>query len=161
MKKISDIVLIIEEIFTGLLLSLISILVFGSAVARTIGFPINWAQDIALLAFGWLTFLGADVVAKSGKLINIDMFTTHMPKFVQKVLGIIFDVMMLVFLLILIVYGFLLVSQSWTRMFNTLKLSYAWCTLSVPVGSFLLFVTMIGKLVQDIKKPLKDWGRAE
>lgn len=161
MKKISGLVLKIEEIFAGVLLCLISVLVFGSAVARTVGFPINWAQDIALLAFGWLTFMGADVVAKSGKLINIDMFTTHLPKFVQKVIGIIFDVLMLIFLLILIVYGFILVSQSWSRMFNTLKLSYAWCTLAVPVGSFLLFITMAGRLIQDVKRPLKDWGRAE
>ncbi len=160
MKKISDYVLKIEEFLAGVMLCLISVLVFGSAIARTIGVPINWAQDIALLAFGWLTFIGADVVAKSGKLINIDMFTNCLPKFVQKVLGIIFDVMMLLFLLILIVYGFMLVSQSWNRMFNTLKLSYAWCTLAVPVGSLLLFLTMAGKLVQDIRKPLKDWGRA-
>lgn len=37
--------------------------------------------------------------------------------------------MMVLFLLILIVYGFMLVSQSWNRTFNTLKMSYAWCTL--------------------------------
>lgn len=160
MKYISELILKIEEVIASALLCLISVLVFGSAVARTVGFPINWAQDIALLAFGWLTFMGADVVAKTGKLINIDMLTNHLPKIVQKVLGIIFDLMMLLFLLILVVYGFMLVSQSWNRMFNTLKLSYAWCTLAVPVGSLLLFTTMAGRLIGDVKKPLKDWGRA-
>ena len=128
-------------------------------MARTIGVPINWAQDIALLAFAWLTFLGADVVAKSGRLINIDMLTNQLPKVVQKLFGIVFDMMMLLFLFILIVYGFLLVSQSWSRMFNTLKLSYAWCTLAVPVGALLLFTTAAGMLVRDIRKPAKDWGR--
>ncbi|MCB7066963.1 TRAP transporter small permease [Enterocloster citroniae] len=159
MKRISDITLKVEEILAAGLLCLISVLVFGSAVARTIGVPINWAQDIALLAFAWLTFLGADVVAKSGRLINIDMLTNQLPKVVQKLLGIVFDMMMLLFLFILIVYGFLLVSQSWSRMFNTLKLSYAWCTLAVPVGALLLFTTAAGMLVRDIRKPAKDWGR--
>ena len=154
MKRISDITLKVEEILAAGLLCLISVLVFGSAVARTIGVPINWAQDIALLAF-----LGADVVAKSGRLINIDMLTNQLPKVVQKLLGIVFDMMMLLFLFILIVYGFLLVSQSWSRMFNTLKLSYAWCTLAVPVGALLLFTTAAGMLVRDIRKPAKDWGR--
>lgn len=160
MKKLSDITLKVEEILAAGLLCLISVLVFGSAIARTIGVPINWAQDIALLAFAWLTFLGADVVAKSGRLINIDMLTNKLPKIIQKLLGIVFDMMILLFLFILIVYGFLLVSQSWSRMFNTLKLSYAWCTLSVPVGALLLFTTMAGILVRDIKKPVKDWGRS-
>ncbi len=159
MKKLSEMVYKVEAVISSTLLIIISVLVFGSAVTRTFGMPINWAQDISLLAFGWLTFLGADVVARSGKLINIDMLTNCLPKLVQKILGIIFDILMLLFLFILIVYGFLLVSQSWARMFNTLKMSYAWCTLAVPVGSLLLFTTMAGNLVADIKKPLKDWGR--
>ena len=62
------------------------------------------------------------------------------------------------FLLILIVYGFLLVSQSWYRTFQTMKLSYAWCTLAVPVGSMLLIFTMIGKMIKDIKTPVAGWG---
>lgn len=161
MKKLSEMVYKVEAVISSGLLIIISVLVFGSAVTRTFGMPINWAQDISLLAFGWLTFLGADVVARSGKLINIDMLTNRLPKLVQKILGIVFDIMMLLFLFILIVYGFMLVSQSWARMFNTLKLSYAWCTLAVPVGALLLFTTMAGNLAADIKRPLKDWGRQE
>lgn len=158
MKKISDLVLKVEEVVAGALLILISVLVFLSAVARTIGVPINWAQDVALLAFGWLTFIGSDVIIKSGSLIRIDMIINKLPRSIQKVLGLIFDLFMLLFLLILIVYGFLLVSQSWNRTFNTLKMSYAWCTLAVPVGSFFMFFSILGKFFEDIKRPIKEWG---
>jgi len=127
-------------------------------VARTIGMPVNWAQDVSLLAFGWLTFIGSDIIIKSGGLIRIDMLSNRFPKAVQKTLMLVFDVFMLLFLLILIVYGFLLVSQSWNRTFNTLKMSYAWCTLAVPVGSLLMFFSMIGKMLGDIRKPMKEWG---
>lgn len=159
MKKISDAVLKIEELLAGGMLILISILVFLSAVARTVGTPINWAQDVSLLAFGWLTFIGSDIIAKSGSLIRIDMLVNMFPKGVQKILMLIFDIFMVLFLLILIVYGFLLVSQSWNRTFNTLKLSYAWCTLAVPVGSLLMIFTMTGRLIRDIKTPIKEWGK--
>lgn len=158
MKKISDLVLKVEELVAGALLIVISVLVFLSAVARTIGMPINWAQDVSLLAFGWLTFIGSDIIIKSGSLIRIDMVINKFPKFIQKILGLIFDVFMLLFLLILIVYGFLLVSQSWNRTFNTLKMSYAWCTLAVPVGSFFMFFSILGKLWKDIRRPIKEWG---
>ena len=157
MKRISDITLKVEEILAAGLLCLISVLVFGSAVARTIGVPINWAQDIALLAFAWLTFIGSDIIAKSGSLIRIDMLADKLPAAVQKILTLIFDVMMVLFLLILIVYGFILVSQSWNRTFNTLKMSYAWCTLAVPIGSLLMIFTIIGKLIGDLRRPVGEW----
>lgn len=158
MKKISDLILKIEEVLAGIMLCMIAVLVFWSAVARTIGMPVNWAQDVSLLAFAWLTFIGSDIIIKGGGLIRIDMLVNKFPKPVQKILTMIFDVLMLLFLLILIVYGFLLVSQSWNRTFNTLKLSYAWCTLAVPVGSLLMFFSAIGKTAGDVKKPVREWG---
>ena len=86
------------------------------------------------------------------------MLEKWLPKTIRKGLALIFDVAMILFLLILIVYGFLLVSQSWYRTFQTMKLSYAWCTLAVPVGSMLLIFTMIGKMIKDIKTPVAGWG---
>ena len=157
MKKISAVILKTEELLAGAMLCMIAVLVFWSAVARTIGMPVNWAQDVSLLAFGWLTFIGSDIIIKSGGLIRIDMLSNRFHKAVQKTLMLVFDVFMLLFLLILIVYGFLLVSQSWNRTFNTLKMSYAWCTLAVPVGSLLMFFSMIGKMLGDIRKPMKEW----
>ena len=157
-QKVAHIVLRAESFVAGFLLCMISTLVFISAVARTVGHPINWAQDISLLAFAWLTFIGADIVAKTGNLIRIDMLEKHFPKPVRKLLTLVFDVAMILFLLILIVYGFMLVSQSWYRTFNTLKLSYAWCTLSVPVGSTLLFFSVAGKLARDLMTPVGKWG---
>ena len=158
MKKISAVILKTEELLAGAMLCMIAVLVFWSAVARTIGMPVNWAQDVSLLAFGWLTFIGSDIIIKSGGLIRIDMLSNRFPKAGPKTLMLVFDVFMLLFLLILIVYGFLLVSQSWNRTFNTLKMSYAWCTLAVPVGSLLMFFSMIGKMLGDIRKPMKEWG---
>ena len=156
MKKISAVILKTEELLAGAMLCMIAVLVFWSAVARTVGMPVNWAQDVSLLAFGWLTFIGSDIIIKSGGLIRIDMLSNRFPKSVQKTLMLVFDVFMLLFLLILIVYGFLLVSQSWNRTFNTLKMSYAWCTLAVPVGSLLMFFSMLGKMLGDIRKPMKE-----
>lgn len=151
MSKLADIVLKVEEIVAAFLLCLISALVFLSAIARTIGQPINWAQDVSLLAFGWLTFIGSDVIIRQKHLIRIDMLVNKLPRSIQKPLTLIFDVLMLLFLLILVVYGYMLVDQSWLRTFNTLHISYAWCTLAVPVGAFFMFFSILGKLKEDIK----------
>ena len=104
MKKISDLILKSEEVLAGIMLCMIAVLVFWSAVARTIGMPVNWAQDVSLLAFAWLTFIGSDIIIKGGGLIRIDMLVNKFPKPVQKILTMIIDALMLLFMLILIVY---------------------------------------------------------
>ena len=95
-----------EKMFTAILLCIISVLVFLSAIMRKIGMPINWAQDFSLLCFAWLTFIGGDVLMRTSKLISIDMITKLLPKTVQKVIAIIFDFGMIAFLLILVWFGF-------------------------------------------------------
>lgn len=157
MKRFSKVILKFEEVFVIVLLSSIAIFVFWSALARRVGKPINWAQDIALLIFAWLTFIGGDLICKSGMLINIDMFFNIFPNVVKKVLTIVFNLSMMIFLGILIWYGYILVTESWTRMFNTLPLSYAWATMAVPVGSSLMFLTIFENLIDNIKKPVSEW----
>ena len=51
MKKAYEKFCRFEQALAIFLLSLITILVFAAALTRTFGFPINWAQDVALIAF--------------------------------------------------------------------------------------------------------------
>lgn len=158
-EKFDAMVVRVEELFTEILLATIAVLVFFSAVTRKLGMPINWAQDFSLLEFAWLTFIGSDLLMRTTPLITIDLILLHLPKPVQKVLAILFDLGMLLFLYVLVRYGFPLVTQSWNRVFNTLPLSYAWCTLCVPVGSLLMIETTIVRLVRDIRKPAGEYGK--
>ena len=158
-KKFDSVVIRVEELFTEFLLATIAILVFISAVTRKIGVPINWAQDFSLLEFAWLTFIGSDLLMRTTPLITIDLILLHLPKAVQKLLAILFDFGMLLFLYVLVRYGFPLVTQSWDRVFNTLPVSYAWCPLCVPVGALLMCETTIERLVGDIRKPVASYGK--
>jgi len=158
MNKVDTIILKVEKVFTASLLATISLLVFIAAVMRKFGYPLNWAQDISLLCFAWLTFIGADLLMRMDNLIVIDIIYNRLSGRAQKVLSIIFDIGMMYFLMVLIWFGFPLVMQSWSRLFNTLKLSYAWCTLCVPVGSLLMLSTVTKKLIKDIKTPAAERG---
>ena len=98
MKKAYEKFCQLEQWIAMLLLAGITVLVFGSAMMRTIGFPLNWAQDAALIMFAWLSFIGGDIALHSTGLIGVDMIVTHFPKSVQKAIDIVFKVVMLVFL---------------------------------------------------------------
>ena len=45
-----------EEIVLGVLLAAITVLVFGSAIARSINLPIIWATDLSTFFFAWEVF---------------------------------------------------------------------------------------------------------
>ena len=61
MKKIYAAFCKFEELVALLLLAGLTVLVFVSALMRYIKMPLNWAQDVALVAFAWMIFLGSDI----------------------------------------------------------------------------------------------------
>ena len=148
----------LEGIIANILLISIFALVFLSAFTRTLGHPINWAQDAALVAFAWMTFLGSDLAIRNTRLIGIEVLTKHFPKIIQKYLDIIFKVIIIIFLIILIRYGYVMVITGIRRTITTLGISYAYVTASVPVGAFLMIISTVIRLIESIKTPIEKWG---
>ncbi|AKL94631.1 TRAP-type C4-dicarboxylate transport system, small permease component [Clostridium aceticum] len=139
------------ETFIGvILIILIVLLVFTAAVVRWVGFPIAWSIDVAQLLFGWVVFLGADIALKNDSHIGVDMIINKFPFKVRKTVKIINYIFIQAFLLIIVYYGISLSIQNYQRLFNTLKLSYSYATISVPVGCAFMFLTMCEKLKKAI-----------
>ncbi|MDR3049726.1 MAG: TRAP transporter small permease subunit [Elusimicrobiota bacterium] len=148
-----------EEVLAGFLLAAITVLVFTSAMARTAGTPINWAMDVSMLFFAWEVFLGGDIAIRSRKLVNVDMFVVKFPGKIQKFIGLMFAFIILIFLLVLVRFGIPLCLETTKRLFQTLPVSYAWCTLAVPLCSLFMIISQVIQIIEDIRKPAKQWGR--
>jgi len=158
MKKAYEKFCQVEQVIAMLLLAGITVLVFVSAMMRTFGFPLNWAQDAALVMFAWLSFIGGDIALHSTGLIGVDLIVTHFPKAVQKAIDVVFKVVMLAFLAVLVYFGFQYVATGYKRLITTLNISYAWVTASVPVGALLMIVSVGQNLYKSIKTPVEKWG---
>ena len=158
MKKAYEKFCQLEQWIAMILLAGITVLVFVSAMMRTFGFPLNWAQDAALIMFAWLSFIGGDIALHSTGLIGVDLFVVHFPKRVQKTIDIVFKVIMLAFLAVLVVYGFQYVMTGYKRLITTLNVSYAYVTASVPVGALLMIISVGTNLYKSIKTPVEKWG---
>jgi TRAP-type C4-dicarboxylate transport system permease small subunit len=143
----------LEEWIALLLLAGITVLVFVSALMRYIKMPLNWAQDVALVAFAWMIFIGSDIAIRGPGLIGIDIIIKHFPAVVRKGLDIIFKVIIIGFLCVLVYYGCQMTASSWARQITTLHISYSWVYLSVPVGAFLMIISTIIRLVERIHTP--------
>lgn len=150
-----------EQWLAIVLLAGITILVFISALTRTFGYPINWAQDAALVMFAWLVFIGGDIALHTTGLIGIDMLVKKLPKGLQKTIDILFKCVMIIFLGVLVFYGFKYAQSGAKRMINTLHISYSYVTASVPVGALLMIISVATNLVKSIGTPIAKWGEKE
>lgn len=150
-----------EEFITNIMLAAITVLVFISAIARTVKHPLNWAVDISLLLFAWEVFLGGDIAVRNTKLIGVEILLGKFPVKIQKLLTLIFFCMIIAFCLLLTFYGVKLSLENTKRLFQVMPISYSWCTLSVPVGSFCMCISSAIKINEIVKTPADAWNRRE
>lgn len=152
MKKLYQNFCKFEENAALFLLAGLTVLVFVSALMRTIGFPLNWAQDAALVAFAWMIFFGSDIALRGPGLIGVDLIVKKFPVVLQQIIKIIFNIAIVVFLIVLVVNGITMTISGWDREITTLGISYSFVTMAVPVGSFFMTISMVLNLIKSLKE---------
>jgi TRAP-type transport system small permease protein len=135
-----------EERLSKVLLLATVLLVFLASLARWIGHPIVWSVDIAQLLFVWVCFLGANQALRRGEHIGVDFVVRYLPKRIQKAINAFHHFLIMLFLGTIVWFGIDLTKLNVERRFSDTDLSYAWVTAAVPVGSFLLLVTLIRQI---------------
>ena len=151
LKTIYKVYCRIEEIIVGLGFMTIVTLTFLNAVLRVLNQPIIVADDISLLLFSWVAFLGADVALRYSRLVGMDILVNKLHPKAQKTLQIVVYLIMIGALGVFANYGYHLALNNWTRTYNTLPISYGWVTLSLPVCSALMAFTCITKIFKVVK----------
>lgn len=141
LKKTNDIINKYELEVAKVGLASIIILVFIGAVSRTIKIPLAWTTDVSQLIFGWVIFLGADAAFTRKRHVGVEIIEARLSPKKRIYLLITWNILIATFLGLCMYYGFILYSKSLLRQFNTIPLSYSWLTLSVPVGTLLMFRT--------------------
>ena len=162
MKKFSSSIVKIETAVAGVCLASSTTLIFLAAAARSVDRPINWSLDISLFLFAWATFLGADVAFRADKLVNVDVLVDRLPERGARVLKALNYLLIFVFLVGLVIYGFISVYKSRQRAFQGIpSVSYSWVSLSLPVGCVLLAQTTASKIIAIFRPELPGQGRAD
>lgn len=139
-----------ENFITNFLMIGVALFVFLASVMRWVGYPISWSVEFAQLMFVWVIFLGANRCLREDKHIGVDFFTKKLPDKVRVIVEIVMFLFVLAFLIFLIVYGILLSIENSVRLINNLSISYSFVTMSVPIGSIIMAITVINKLKEKI-----------
>lgn len=146
-----------EEIVLGLLLVAITVLVFGSAIARSMSAPIIWATDLSTFFFAWEVFLGGDFLIRNTSLGGVELIANRLPSKAQKALKLLWFVLIIGFCLILAFFGIKLCYSNTKRTFQAMNFSYSWCTLSVPFGSILMIISSLIRIYEILHTPASYW----
>ena len=150
-KKLYGYVCDAEAIVAGTFLVLMVALIFGGAVARLVGNPMNWTTDAATCLFAWACFICADIAWRKDKLMSVDVVTHRLPAKAQKVCRLLNYAVLTLFLLYIIGAGTWLSYISRARSFQGIPaVSYSWVTASLAVGGLLLLITTLSKLSHEL-----------
>lgn len=152
MKKLINGYVRMEDFVTNFLMLSIVLFVFVAAVMRWAGYPVAWSVDIAQLLFVWLIFLGANRALRENRHIGVDFFVKRMPESARNIIDIVLYALILGFLIFLSWYGILLSMENSIRQINSLSISYAYISASVPIGCFIMSITIISRIWNSISE---------
>jgi len=143
-----------EVIVSALALSISCLLIFSAAIARSVGHPFNWSQDLSLFLFAWSVFLSADVALRKDKLVRVELLTSRFSPKTARLAVIVNYIIIFAFLVAMVFFGIKLCFLSARRVFQGIPgFSYTWVTASVPTGAFLMMVTVVLKLIGLMHNP--------
>lgn len=122
------------------LMALLVILTFVQVVARYLMHSsFTSTPQYARLVVVWLTFMGAAMAARHNKLIRIEIFEERLPARIRAFMGTFFDLVLMGLLLVIIIKGWAVVIVTNSQVVAGTPLSYAAYSLSVVLGSAIMF----------------------
>lgn len=130
--------------------------VFNRFVLKT---PLAWSEELAMLLFQWVSFLGAAIGVKRWRHFGIELVVKMLPERMRRGVELIVPIIVGMVALIMITEGIALLSFNRNRFYSSMDLSYVWPYLAIPVSGCLMIFYLIGQEIQRWKK--KEGGSAQ
>jgi len=135
------------------LVVVVFIQVFNRFVLQT---PLAWSEDLAMLLFQWVVFVGAALGVKQMRHFGIELVVRQFSEHWRHRIELVAPLVMLVVALVMIVQGYTLLMLNVNRTFATMDLSYTWAFLPIPVGGLLIIIYLIQVEIERWKQPAKE-----
>lgn len=133
------------------LVSIVLIILIGG-ISRSIGYPVIWSLEIAMVLFAWVSMFAIDYAFQTRRHIGIDALTNLFPLQLQIFFLWFNEIFIQEFLLCGVWYGF---SFTWTthnQVLPVTEMSIAWLNSAVPTGCLLMVVTSVSFIFQGCRQ---------
>lgn len=148
------------DALAGLVTNILGVLI-GAIVAVTLAAvwwryvvndPISWTEQVSRIMFVWVTFLGAAVLYREKTHITIDMFLEMIPQPFKSIMVWLIELGMLLFIVVLFVYGLKLSLDTLSQTYGALDISPASFYFAAPVSAALMLLFFVERLVDPSKR---------
>jgi len=134
---------IVEWVAATLLVALAVVVflqVFNRFVLKT---PLAWSEELAMLLFQWVSFLGAAIGVKQMRHFGIELLVKKMSEKVRHKIELFIPFFMGMVAFIMITEGLKLIHFNRYRFYSTMNLSYVWPYLAIPVSGCLMIFYLV------------------
>jgi TRAP-type transport system small permease protein len=149
--------------FIALLFGVTGLLTIYQVFARyVLKSPLVWSEEVVRYVMIWIVLLGTAIALRKGLLISVETLLFVLPERIKRILQIIIIGLNIIFLLILVNYGFSIMESLQTQKAGALDIPVAWTYAAIPVGSLLALLNCVVVLLELIfnlgKKEDNDGG---
>ncbi len=140
--------------FVGVLILVFAImLTFVQVCLRNLtGYSFKWAEELTRYLVIYVVYLASGHVFYINGNSTVDMFYNMFPKSVQKALTCLFYVLIAVFLVIMLRYGYVLVSRNMKVWCASIHIPWAVPFASLIVGAVNMLIQLPAKIYKTIKE---------
>jgi TRAP-type C4-dicarboxylate transport system permease small subunit len=120
------------------------VLVFINVVTRYVfGFSFATTEEISTFLMIWITYIGAGLALREGRLAAIDLFQDLLPEKIRLATRAMIGVIILIFFSILAYYGAKMVQFGWAQETWATQIPRGIPYLAVPIGAALFGLHLI------------------
>ena len=113
--------------------------------------PTSWSEELARYLFVWITFLGAAVVIRKRRHVDVTVLTDRLPPGAAKVVYLVSDVAVLFMLGALTWAGAGLAIMAHRQLSAAMDLPMSLAYSAMPVGTGLMFVFLVATMIWEWK----------
>ena len=113
--------------------------------------PLAWSEDLAMLLFQWVAFLGAALGVKRMRHFGIELVVRKLSAKTRHILEILVPFILGIVALTLITEGYAVIQFNRNRIYSSMDLSYVWAYLPIPVSGVLMVIYLIQQEVRRLK----------
>ena len=114
--------------------------VFNRFVLQT---PLAWSEDLAMLLYQWVVFVGAALGVKRLRHFGIELAVRQFPERLRHRVELLTPIVMAVVAVVMIIQGWAILGLNRNRIYSTMDLSYTWAFLPIPLSGVLIIVYLI------------------
>ena len=146
LSKIDNFITLVLKIAIGVLMVFVMTVLFAAVIFRYfLNSPIFWADEVSTYSLVFITFLGAYLVLRYGKMIRITLILDALPKPVSRIITIMTNIATMGFMVLVGNQGVLILGQRVIQIQNTVALRIPMITFyrMIPVMVVLMLFGLI------------------